>query len=67
MARVTCDQLAKNNTRDSCWVAINGRVWDVTKFLFEHPGGADVILRLAGKDATESYSTFHDPSLVSET
>lgn len=27
-------------------------VYDVTEFLSQHPGGAEVILRNAGKDAT---------------
>lgn len=67
MATVTADELAKNNTRDSCWIAIDGTVWDVTKFLPEHPGGANIVMKVAGKDATEQYSTFHGPSLVSET
>jgi L-lactate dehydrogenase (cytochrome) len=31
----------------------------VTDFVAEHPGGANVILKLAGKDATEDYDPVH--------
>ena len=37
-------------------VVIDNMVCDVTKFLKEHPGGSDVILDFAGKDATESFN-----------
>jgi len=32
-----------------------GKVYDVAKFLDEHPGGEEVIFAEAGKDATESF------------
>ncbi|KAK4541321.1 hypothetical protein LTR36_008079 [Oleoguttula mirabilis] len=67
MAAVDVRELATHNSRDSCWLAINGIVWDVTAFVSEHPGGANLILKVAGKDATEQYETFHSPELVEET
>ncbi|KAH8664833.1 cytochrome b5-like heme/steroid binding domain-containing protein, partial [Ilyonectria robusta] len=39
----------KHSTRSSCWIIISGNAYDVTDFLDHHPGGANVILRLAGK------------------
>ena len=30
----------------------------------EHPGGKDVILKYAGKDATEPYEQIHSPSAI---
>lgn len=38
----------------------------VTDFLDEHPGGAKVILKLAGKDATEEYDPIHPPGTLEE-
>uniref|UniRef100_A0A670IF82 Cytochrome b5 heme-binding domain-containing protein n=1 Tax=Podarcis muralis TaxID=64176 RepID=A0A670IF82_PODMU len=34
---------------------VNGRVYDVTRFLSEHPGGEEILLEQAGRDATENF------------
>jgi L-lactate dehydrogenase (cytochrome) len=60
-------ELAKHNSRQSCWLAIHGEIWDATGFLEQHPGGANLILKLAGKDASDEYDLFHNPDLVRET
>mmetsp|Transcript_9449 Transcript_9449/g.14611 ORF Transcript_9449/g.14611 Transcript_9449/m.14611 type:complete len:135 (-) Transcript_9449:1215-1619(-) len=57
----TLDEVSKNNTEDSCWMIIgnmsNGgpKVYDVTKYLDDHPGGAEVMLDVAGQDADEFF------------
>ncbi|KZV88556.1 hypothetical protein EXIGLDRAFT_563744, partial [Exidia glandulosa HHB12029] len=58
--------VAKHNSRESCWVVIAGRVYDVTQFLDEHPGGASVILKYAGRDATAEYEELHAPGTLDE-
>ncbi|KAL3126078.1 hypothetical protein niasHT_001717 [Heterodera trifolii] len=35
---------------------MNDKVYDVTKFLMEHPGGEEVLLQWAGYDATEAFN-----------
>ncbi|KAI0254729.1 cytochrome b5-like heme/steroid binding domain-containing protein [Lactifluus subvellereus] len=52
---VTLDELRQHTTKESLWALLNGRVYDVTKFIDEHPGGDEVILSEAGKDATEAF------------
>ena len=42
-------EVAKHNTRESCWVVVNGKVYDVTEYLDEHPGGAQIMLQYGGK------------------
>lgn len=37
------------------WVVIKGKVYDVSKFVDEHPGGEEVLLDVAGKDATTEF------------
>lgn len=55
---ITWDELAKHNTIDDAWIAIKGRVYDVTKFATSHPGGP-IIFTAAGLDATDVFSGFH--------
>ncbi|XP_017136484.1 cytochrome b5 [Drosophila miranda] len=38
-----------------CWIIIKGNVYDVTKFLSEHPGGEDLLLEYGGKDASKAF------------
>lgn len=45
--------VARHNTSDSCFVTIGTSVFDVTNFVENHPGGADLILEYAGKDVGE--------------
>ena len=57
-------QVAKHNHDKDCWVVIHGRVYDVTEFKEEHPGGKSIILKYAGKDATETYDPIHPPDTL---
>ncbi|KAJ8337152.1 hypothetical protein SKAU_G00383720 [Synaphobranchus kaupii] len=45
----------ERNTFKSTWIIINHKIYDVTKFLEEHPGGEEVLREQAGGDATESF------------
>ncbi|KAI3428204.1 hypothetical protein D9Q98_006584 [Chlorella vulgaris] len=38
-----------------CWLVVDGKVYDVTPFLDEHPGGFDTLVSNSGKDATEDF------------
>eukprot|EP00756_Hemistasia_phaeocysticola_P004385 Hpha_TRINITY_DN12783_c0_g3::TRINITY_DN12783_c0_g3_i1::g.114466::m.114466 len=49
------EEVAKHNKRNDCWIVLHGKVLDVTKWLEEHPGGADIILDAAGTDATKVF------------
>ncbi|KAM0071072.1 putative cytochrome b5-like heme/steroid binding domain, cytochrome b5, heme-binding protein [Helianthus debilis subsp. tardiflorus] len=50
------DEVAKHNKADDCWLIISGKVYDVTLFMDNHPGGGEVWLRATGKDATVDFS-----------
>ncbi|KAG9245682.1 hypothetical protein BJ878DRAFT_500332 [Calycina marina] len=45
-------EVAAHNTKESCYVTIGTRVYDVTDFVEDHPGGGDLVMEYAGKDVT---------------
>ncbi|KAK4751066.1 hypothetical protein SAY87_004548 [Trapa incisa] len=51
----TLAEVSQHNTSKDCWLVIHGKVYDVTKFLEDHPGGDEVLLTSTGKDATEDF------------
>ncbi|KDP41326.1 hypothetical protein JCGZ_15733 [Jatropha curcas] len=51
----TMQEAAEHNTKDDCWIVIDGKVYDVSSYLDEHPGGDDVVLATIGKDATDEF------------
>ncbi|RVD85247.1 uncharacterized protein DFL_003573 [Arthrobotrys flagrans] len=63
-ALLTSSEIAKHNSAESCWVIIHGKAYDVTDFLPEHPGGSKIILKYAGKDATEEFDPIHPPDTL---
>ncbi|XP_062377432.1 cytochrome b5 isoform X1 [Sardina pilchardus] len=48
-------EVEQRNTFKSTWIIINHNIYDVTKFLEEHPGGEEVLREQGGGDATESF------------
>lgn len=52
---VSLEEVNKHNTRNDVWVVVNGKVYDVTKFLDEHPGGEEVLMDVAGRDCTKEF------------
>lgn len=54
----TLAQIAEHKDKESCWLAIEGKVYDVTPFVKSgfHPG-KDAILQGCGKDATVLFNT----------
>ena len=53
----TLADVAQHNSQKDIWIVVKGKVYDVTPYVEEHPGGL-AILRNAGGDATEG---FHGP------
>ncbi|XP_030454715.1 cytochrome b5-like [Syzygium oleosum] len=51
----TLAEVSEHNTTKDCWLVIEGKVYDVTKFMEDHPGGDEVLLSSTGKDATDDF------------
>lgn len=50
---ITQAEVASHNSAKSCFVTIDERVFDITEFVEDHPGGGDLVLEYAGKDVKE--------------
>jgi cytochrome b involved in lipid metabolism len=60
---ITLAELSTHTLATDCWIAIDGRVFDVTKWLTCHPGGAMCLMSVAGRDVTDIFHSLH-PVLV---
>jgi cytochrome b involved in lipid metabolism len=56
---ITMDEVEKHDTAASAWFVHEGKVYDATPFLKDHPGGADSILLVSGTDATDEFNSIH--------
>lgn len=55
----TLADVAEHADRSSCWAAIDGKVYDLTDWIDQHPGGAEQILSICGTDATQAFDLQH--------
>ncbi len=51
----TLKDIKEHKTSQDIWVVIHNKVYDITKFLDDHPGGEEVLLEQGGAAATESF------------
>ncbi|KAK9897633.1 cytochrome b5 [Cystobasidium minutum MCA 4210] len=53
--KFTFEELKELNGKDNLHLLISGKVYDIAKFIDEHPGGDEVLFGEAGRDATEAF------------
>lgn len=61
---ITPEEVMKHDTKESCWIVIDGFVYDLTDFAMNHPGGPNVILSNAGKDVTNVFKPLHASGMI---
>lgn len=55
----TLQQVQAHNTSTNCWVAINNKVYNLTNWINQHPGGASAIINLCGTNGTTAFNNMH--------
>lgn len=62
---MTAEELAKANKEgNGGLVALYGKVFDLSEYVEEHPGGPEAIQDVAGTDGTETFETVHNKELL---
>ncbi|KAH9187270.1 hypothetical protein AeNC1_010751 [Aphanomyces euteiches] len=55
----TEEEVAAHKTASDCWIILGEdgakKVYDITKYLDDHPGGPEIVLDVAGQDANEEF------------
>jgi cytochrome b involved in lipid metabolism len=59
---ITLAEVGQHASASSCWTAVGGKVYDLTKWINNHPGGPNRILGMCGKDATAAFQSQHGPN-----
>jgi cytochrome b involved in lipid metabolism len=55
-------EIAKHNLKADSWSIINGKVFNLTPFVQNHPGGSAVISNICGKDGSGAFTNQHGSS-----
>ncbi len=55
----TKEQVSSHSTRKDCWVIIDRQIYDVSNYMFVHPGGLQSILKFGGQDCTSEFLRLH--------
>ena len=54
----SANEVLQHCSADDLWLIVDGRVYDVTDFASEHPGGLQALMRSPGRDNS---AAFHGP------
>ena len=55
----TLDEVAQHDDASSCWAVVEGQVYDLTRWVSQHPGGPERILGICGTDASLQFEAQH--------
>ncbi|MEK7646235.1 MAG: cytochrome b5-like heme/steroid binding domain-containing protein [Patescibacteria group bacterium] len=52
-------EVGAHASKTDCWSAINAKVYNLTSWIGNHPGGEQAILSICGKDGTAAFNGQH--------
>lgn len=56
---ISPEEVKQHSSVDDAWLVLHGKVYNITPYLRFHPGGADILLKAAGRDATSLFNKYH--------
>jgi cytochrome b involved in lipid metabolism len=57
-------EVSKHNSPEDLFIIVQNKVYDVSDYVEDHPGGAAAIVRYPGQDCTEQFSGIQHPAKV---
>ena len=64
--KISLTEVARHNKANDAWTVIDGKVYDITRWIPQHPGG-NIILKALGRDATSLFNGIGHPDYVKKT
>ncbi|KAJ9648681.1 hypothetical protein H2201_004723 [Coniosporium apollinis] len=58
------DVAAHSSVEDGLYIIVDNDVYSLGGFVDEHPGGAKILKRVGGKDATKQFWKYHNESVL---
>jgi len=58
LRKFSWDEIAKHKHTNDCWIVVKGKVYDVTSWVPNHPGGR-MILHGGGRESTAMFVSYH--------
>ena len=59
LTKLTLEEVKKHASSTSCWSIVYENVFDLTKWIPSHPGGAEKIRAICGVDGTSAFERQH--------
>lgn len=56
---LTKSLIATHNKQNDCWTYMGEKVYNLTPWMSEHPGGAEIMLEMCGKDGSAAFGSHH--------
>jgi len=60
----TPSEVSAKKSASDLWITHNSKVYDITAFINDHPGGPEIILQYAGKDVSQLMDEDHQHSIA---
>lgn len=65
-APITAESVRIHSTSEDCWTIISGKVYDLSRYASEHPGGVEAIVSSCGIDSTIRFLSAHSLTILSD-